>query len=97
MTPDRALAYRRVIQTLNDPGPSKLAAREQELIRRAVDELIFSRDLLEDDHAQEALKDVGLLCRTLAESGRWEQARVTRLADDISQCGPPPPAELAAA
>jgi hypothetical protein len=97
MTSDRAYAYGRVIKTLNDAGPSDLAGAERDRIRRAVDDLIFSRDLVEDDGAREALQDVGLLCRALVESGRWEPARVTRLADDISQCGPPPPSELKAA
>jgi hypothetical protein len=96
MTPERAQAYRRVIHTLNELGPSKLVSSEQDRIRQAADNLIFSRDLLEDAGAGEALKDVEHLCRTLVDSGRWEQATATRLANDISQCGPPP-AELKAA
>lgn len=97
MTAQRAHAYRRVIHALNELGPSKLLRVEQDRIRHAVDSLIFSRDLLEDDGAREALKDVELLCRALVESGRWEQTGATRLANDVSECGPPPPAELTAA
>jgi alpha-D-ribose 1-methylphosphonate 5-triphosphate synthase subunit PhnL len=97
MTSERAHAYRRVIQTLDQLGPSKLLGGEQDRIRHAADNLIFSRDLLEDEPACEALKDVERLCRALVESGRWEQAGATRLAADISQCGPPPPVELEAA
>jgi hypothetical protein len=97
MTPERSHAYRRVIQTLNELGPSKLVSGEQDRIRHAVDNLIFSRDLLDDAPAREALKDVERLCSALVESGRLEQAAAMRLARDISQCGPQPPAELKAA
>jgi hypothetical protein len=97
MTPERAHAYRKVIQALNELGPSKLVSGEQDRIRHAADSLIFSRDLLEDAAARDALKDIERLCRALVESGRWEQAGATRLARDISQCGPSPPAELEAA
>jgi hypothetical protein len=97
MTPDRAHAYRRVIQTLNELGPSKLLSGEQDRIRHAADNLIFSRDLVEDAPAREALSDVERLCRALVESGRWEPAGAARLAGDISQCGQPPPVEFKAA
>jgi hypothetical protein len=97
MTPERAHAYRRVIQTLKELGPTKLVSGEQDRIRNAADNLIFSRDLVQDAGAREALQDVELLCRALVQSGRWDQTRATRLAGDISQCGPPPPAELEAA
>jgi hypothetical protein len=97
MTPERARAYRRVIHTLNDLGPSKLVRGEQDRIRHAADSLIFSRDLQQDAAACDALKDMERLCRVLVESGRWEQNGATRLVRDISQCGPQPPAELKAA
>ena len=86
-----------MIHTLNDLGPSKLVRGEQGRIRHAADSLIFSRDLRQDAAACDALKDIERLCRVLVESGRWEQTGVTRLVRDISQCGPPPPAELKAA
>ena len=97
MTAERAHAYRRVMHTLNELGPSKLVGPEQERIRHAVDTLIFSRDLLEDAAAREALQDMERLCGALVDSGRWQQESATRLATEISQCGPPPPAELEAA
>jgi hypothetical protein len=97
MTSERAQAYRRVMHTLAEIGPSKLSASEQERIRDAVDSLIFSRDLDDDAPARDALIDMERLCTALVESGRWEQAGALRLAGDISQCGPPPPAEVEAA
>jgi hypothetical protein len=89
MTPERARAYQRVIQTLDEMGPSKLLfGDEQERIRYAADNLIFSRDLAQDARAREAIRDIERLCRALVDSGRWEQAAAMRLANDVSQCGP---------
>ena len=97
MTGERAAAYRRLIQTLNELGASTVGSREQDVIRHAADSLIFSRDLLQDDAAREALQDVERLCCVLVDTGRLEPTSATRIASDISQCGPPPPAELKAA
>lgn len=97
MSPERSTAYRRVMKTLEDVGPSKLLDSEQQRIRYAADNLIFSTDLAADVEAREALEDVESLCRTLVESGRWEQISATRLADDLFQCGPVQPAVLQAA
>jgi hypothetical protein len=88
MTPERAHAYRRVLQTLKELGPAKLQAGEQELIRDAVDSLLFTRDLSEDPAARHALRDVETLCGTLVESGRWEEVTASRLVDDVTRCGP---------
>jgi len=96
MTRERAHAYRRVIQTVDELGASTLGSREQDVIRHAADSLIFSRDLL-DEAAREALQDVERLCRALVDTGRLKQASATRIASDLSQCGPPPPVELKAA
>jgi hypothetical protein len=97
MTPERSHAYRRVLHTLDELGPSKLQGEEQERLRLAVDSLIFARDLTEDRAAQAALEDIGRLCHDLVESGRWEQVTAMRLFDDVSQCGPSRVPELEAA
>src|ERR1700730_10803143 len=88
MTAERAHAYRRGMGTLTEWGPSKLRAAEQDLIRHAADSLVFSRNLLEDGTAHEALENIERLCRALVDSGRWEHATAMRLADDVSDCGP---------
>jgi hypothetical protein len=88
MTPERAHAYQRVIQTFKEMGPSKLLGDEQERIRYAADNLIFSRDLAQDAPAREAMQDIERLCRALVDGARWEQAAALRLADDVAQCGP---------
>jgi hypothetical protein len=96
MSPERTQAYRRVIQTLEDLGPSKLLDGEQDRIRAAADNLIFSSGP-GDPAALEALDDVERLCAALVESGRWEQVTATRLAEDLYECGPGRLTELTAA
>lgn len=91
MSPERTGAYKRVMQTLQDLGPSKLWEDEQERVREAADTLIFSQDLLGDPAARVALDDAEQLCRDLVASGRWEQITAVRLADDIRACGPVAP------
>ena len=88
MSPDRSNAYRRVIKTLDDLGPSKLLEDEQQRIRYAADNLIFSSDLATDAGAREALEDVETLCRDLVDSGRWEELTARRLIQDMWACGP---------
>ena len=88
MTPERAHAYQRMIQTLKETGPSKLLGDEQTRIRDAAHDLMFRRDVAQDAPAREAMADIERLCRALADSGRWEHAAATRLGNDVSQCGP---------
>jgi hypothetical protein len=97
MSPERSHAYRRVMKTLDDMGPSKLLESEQHRIRDAADNLIFSADFSTDVEACDALEDVAALCRALVESGRWEQATAMRLVDDVCECGPANPLVLQAA
>ena len=97
MSPERSHAYRRVMNTLDDMGPSKLLDTEQQRIRDAADCLFFSTDLTTDVEACDALEDVAALCRALVESGRWEQATAVRLVDDVCECGPAAPIILQAA
>ena len=97
MSPERSKAYRRVMKTLDDMGPSKLFDAEQTRIRYAADNLIFSKDLTADVEACDALDDVGALCRALVENGRWQQETAMRLLDDVCECGPDSPVILQAA
>jgi hypothetical protein len=87
MSPERTQAYRRVMHTLDELGPSKLQDNEQDRIRLAADTLIFSSDLLSDD-AREALRDIDELCAALVDSGRWESVTAERLEQDVHACGP---------
>jgi hypothetical protein len=85
------------MHTIDQLGASKLLEAEQQRIRYAADNLIFSTDLGEDVAASEALEDVGRLCRSLVDCGRWEAVTADRLARDLMACGPSRPAEREAA
>jgi hypothetical protein len=87
MTPERAPAYQRVIQTLKKTGPGKLLGDEQKRIREAAHDLMFRRDLAQDAPARAAMADIERLCRALPGSARWEKAAAMRLANDVSQGG----------
>jgi hypothetical protein len=87
MSPERSYAYKRVMHTLDELGPSKLLVEEQDRIRYAADILIFSGDPAGEE-ASAALADALMLCEALVQSGRWEPVTAARLADDISGCGP---------
>ena len=73
MTNERTQAYGRVVQTLDELGPTKLLPAEQARIRDAADILIFASDL---DEARDALRDMGELAEHLLASGRWLEERV---------------------
>ena len=91
MNSERSQCYGRVIQTLEDLGPTKLLPPEQERIRHAADTLLFAADL-DAPGAREALEDVTSLLASLVDSGRWTQERATDLAEDLGGCGPLEPA-----
>jgi hypothetical protein len=88
MSPERTQAYRRVMHTLDELGPSKLQSDEQDRIRHAADNLIFSAGFGDDSAAREALLDTEQLCAALVESGRWESVTAGRLEQDLRDCGP---------
>ena len=88
MSSERAHAYRRVMTTLREVGPSKLTADEQRRIRDAADALLFTPSLADDPTAWAALEDVYALGRVLHDSGRWTELSVRRLLDDLTDCGP---------
>lgn len=87
MNSERSQCYGRVIQTLDDLGPTKLLPAEQERVRDAADTLLFAADL-DSPGAREALEDITSLLASLVESGRWTQERANDLAEDVGGCGP---------
>jgi hypothetical protein len=97
MSPERSLAYRRVMKTLNDLGASKLQPTEQEQIREAADTLIFSVDPDNQAPACAALEDLEKLMDALVECGRWQRETAERLVGDVYACGPANELELSAA
>ena len=97
MSPERTNAYRRVLDTLAELGPSKMQVHEQDQIRYVADSLILCANLDQDDATRDLLEDTELLCEVLVESERWERATADRLIQDLRACGPELPVELQAA
>ena len=85
MTSERTQAYGRVVQMLEDVGPTKLHAPEQARIREAADTLIFAATM---EEARAALADVDALCEHLVATDRWTSERAAELAQDLLECGP---------
>lgn len=75
------------MKTLDDMGPSKLLADEQEAVRAAADALFFSESGT-DEAASEALDSTRALAERLVEWGRWSDERAAELAGDLEACGP---------
>ena len=94
MNPERAHAYRRVIETLSELGPTKLQPVELERIRYTADNLILCAGFFDDDPARDSLEDTELLCEVLVQSGRWERATADRLIADLRACGPELPVDV---
>jgi hypothetical protein len=86
MTSERTQSYSRVVRTLDELGPTKLLATEQERIRDAADTLIFSAGV--DAAESAAIADVEALVNHLVESGRWTAERAEELRSDLLGCGP---------
>ena len=86
MTSERTQSYARVVRTLDDLGPAKLLATEQERIRDAADTLIFAAGV--EDAERAAIADVETLVEHLVESGRWTAERADELRFDLLGCGP---------
>ncbi len=85
MNSERTQAYGRVIRTLEDVGPTKLHADEQERIREAADTLIFAATAAE---VLGTLEEVDSLGEHLVATGRWSEERAAELVQDLVACGP---------
>jgi hypothetical protein len=76
------------MKVLEDLGPSKLTAPEQDVVRDAADGLFFCEDIAADDHARDALVELRSLTTRLVEADRWLAETAERLVDDVEGCGP---------
>jgi len=88
VSPERAQAYGRLMQTVNDDGQQALGPDECALVREAADSLFFCEDLSWDEEARDGLTRVGDLAGELVGSGRWGPERAEQLLRDIESCGP---------
>ncbi len=92
MNSERTQAYGRIVKTLEDLGPAKLLADEQQRIRDAADTLIFASG--PDDHVIAALDDVTALCRAprrVRALGRRARRRARRRRRRPPARSPPSP------
>ena len=86
MNAERADNYIRLTRYLEDIGPSKLHADEQDRVRDAADTLVFAGGW--SDEVADALDDMNRLAGVLIDSGRWELETAERLVDMVGACGP---------
>ena len=87
MNSERTQAYGRVVKTLDELGPAKLQATEQDRIREAADSLIFAVTV---EEARLSLEDLDALAAHLVDTDRWSEERAERLVQDVLACGPAP-------
>ncbi len=88
MSPERSQAYGRVLHTIEEIGPTKLHADEQEQIRYTADSLLFCADLRTDDATLDSYENTERMLERLVQGGRWERSTADRLSDDLRACGP---------
>ena len=89
MSPERSNAYRRVMKTLEDIGPSKLLDHEQQRIRYAADNLIFCHHLESDVEAQGALVDVEDLAAAWLRPGAGRRSALPAWPTIFTSAAPP--------
>jgi hypothetical protein len=88
MTTNRARAYARVMTLIDELGPAKLHADEQQAIREAADALLFTTDVASDDEAKAALAHVDAVIQTLVDNDRLIGETADGIRDAVEACGP---------
>jgi hypothetical protein len=88
MTTNRARAYGRVMTLLDELGPAKLHADEQQAVREAADALLFTTDVAADADAKDALTRLENAMERLVEADRLIPERADAILDAVEACGP---------
>ena len=88
MTTNRARAYGRVMSLLDELGPAKLHAPEQQAIRDAADALLFCFDVGSDDEAKTALERLDEVMDVLVTGERLLPTTADEILDAVEGCGP---------
>jgi hypothetical protein len=88
MTTNRARAYGRVMSLIEELGPAKLHAGEQQAIRDAADALLFSVDVASDPEAKGALDHLDDVMEKLVASERLLPETSDAILDAVEACGP---------
>ena len=88
MTTNRARAYGRVMNLIDELGPAKLHADEQQAIRDAADALLFCVDVASDHEAKDALNHLDDVAQRLVDGERLLPETADRILDAVEACGP---------
>ncbi len=88
MTTNRARAYGRVMTLIDELGPAKLHADEQQTIRDAADALLFAFDVASDPDAKAALDELDQTMDRLVAAERLIPETADQLLDAVEGCGP---------
>lgn len=88
MTKNRARAYGRVTALIDELGPAKLHAREQQTIRDAADAVLFTNDITSDREVVELLDALDRMMDGMVESGRMQQGTADDIVEAVERCGP---------
>jgi hypothetical protein len=88
MTTNRARAYGRVMTLIDELGPAKLHADEQQAIRDAADALLFAFDATVDDEAKATLNRLDDLMERLVENERLIPETAATILEAVEGCGP---------
>ena len=88
MTTNRARAYGRVMTLIDELGPAKLHADEQQAIRDAADALLFAFDVSSDTEARNALDQLDQAMDRLVASERLIPETADTILDAVEACGP---------
>jgi hypothetical protein len=88
MTTNRARAYGRVMNLIDELGPAKLHASEQQAIRDAADALLFSFDVASDADAKAALDRLDDVMERLVANERLIPETSAAILDAVEGCGP---------
>ncbi|HEX8206586.1 MAG TPA: hypothetical protein VF587_11055 [Solirubrobacteraceae bacterium] len=88
MTTNRARAYGRVMSLIEELGPAKLHADEQQAVREAADALLFSTDVASDPEAKAALSRLDETMDRLVANERLMPETSDAILDAVEGCGP---------
>ena len=88
MTTNRARAYGRVMNLIEELGPAKLHADEQQAVRDAADALLFTTDVASDADAKAALNHLDDVMQRLVDGERLIPETSDAILDAVEACGP---------
>jgi hypothetical protein len=88
MTTNRARAYGRVMNLIDELGPAKLHLDEQQAVREAADALLFTTDVASDDEAKAALNHLDGVMERLVANERLMAETSDTILDAVEACGP---------